>query len=64
MPVYAIIPIGIATRKSFHVGATPSWTLWISVCGEEHEHDPDDHEQQLRGEVGDREHDVSDRPPL
>ena len=28
------MPIGIARMKSFHVGATPSWTLSTSVSGE------------------------------
>ena len=28
------MPIGIATRKSVHVGAVPRWTLSIRVWGE------------------------------
>ena len=28
------MPTGIARKKSFHVGATPRWTLLTSVSGE------------------------------
>ncbi len=33
IPVYAIIPIGIASRKFGQVGAAPKWTFAVSRCG-------------------------------
>jgi len=33
IPVYAIIPIGIASRNLLQCGATPKWTFEASRCG-------------------------------
>ena len=33
MPVYAIIPTGIARKNCGHVGAVPQWTLLVRVDG-------------------------------
>ena len=33
MPVYAIIPTGIASRNALHFGATPRWMLFSRIFG-------------------------------
>ena len=48
----------MAIRKSPTVGVVPKSTWRTSSVRVEHEHDPDDHEDHLGQEVGDREADV------
>ena len=48
------MPIGIASTKFVHVGATPKWTLSTSDLRVEDEEDADQHQQHLREEVDDR----------
>ena len=55
------MPIGIEIRNADTVGVVPKCTLPTSTCGFRIRRDADDHEQRLRGEVGDRQEDVEPR---
>ena len=51
----------MARAKSLHVGATPQWMLLRQHLRAEDEHEADDDQQRLRGEVDDRQEDVEAR---
>ena len=58
IPVYAIIAIGIASRKLLQVGAMPKWTFVDEDVRAEDEDEAEQHEQHLRREVDRGEYDV------
>ena len=55
------MPIGMEIRKAETVGVVPKCTLPHEHLRIEDQRDADDHEQRLRGEVGDRQEDVEPR---
>ena len=59
MPVYATVPIGIASRNSVSVGVSPkNDRLSSRMSGLEHEEEAEGDDRELAEEVDDREHEV------